>query len=179
VRRAAAALALLLVACGHAAVRDPAPPAAVVPAARPAPVSPVVTELEPFDPAELDEDPTFALGWACPLAVPGATVTVNDTPRGLAMVFTGGDVELLRRRVRELAIYLMMLLDDGDEPAFAARGLPPEDAPVVVTIAAEDVADGARLVVEADDPESAAILRRALRRMVQDMRDTDGCPYDR
>jgi hypothetical protein len=76
-------LSLLLVACGGAS--QPATPSTPAPQAAAAP-------------APTDDDPS------CPVAVPGTSVSVEDTDTGAALVFvTTGDAAELRRRVGSMA----------------------------------------------------------------------------
>jgi hypothetical protein len=54
--------------------------------------------------AETQPQPGPAEDPSCPVAVPGTSVTVEDTPTGAAMVFvTTGDVAELRKRVATMA----------------------------------------------------------------------------
>ncbi|HEY1555636.1 MAG TPA: hypothetical protein VGF94_12450 [Kofleriaceae bacterium] len=70
------AVLLALAACGHAAPGDHAAP-----------------------PPAAHDDP------ACPVAVPGTSVTVEDTPTGGALVFvTTGNVDDLRARAAKFAM---------------------------------------------------------------------------
>jgi hypothetical protein len=55
-------------------------------------------------PASTQVQPSQADDPSCPVAVPGTSVTVEDTPTGAAMVFvTTGDVAELRKRVATMA----------------------------------------------------------------------------
>jgi len=99
--RLALIASFLLAACGGASSSPPAAPSAAE-----APAAPQ------------DDDPS------CPVAVPGTSVTVEDTPTGAAMVFvTTGDVAELRKRVASMVQMhndqhsKMGPLPTGDEPA--------------------------------------------------------------
>lgn len=117
----------------------------------------------------------------CPMRVPGTTVSVSDTERGVAVVFkTTGDVTELRRRVRHMAEMHnrhhaegtmgccqgqgMMGggRDAGTAPEHGGRGLMmgmSHERMVPATAAGEDVEGGARIVLTPKDPSQLAALR--------------------
>jgi hypothetical protein len=131
-------------------------------------------------------------GDACPMQVPGTTVTANDVEGGVALEFkTTGDVAALRQRVQRMQAMhehqagggMMM----GGAPS-AGSGTPPGQgenaAPAPgqaqggrqmggmqrggmmmppATAAVEDIEGGARLVLRPKDPLQLAMLREHTR----------------
>jgi len=111
---------------------------------------------------------------ACPLEVPGTTVTVADTDDGVALVFTtsGGDVADLRQRVQKMAEFHNSHHAPGAaaDPAGKAVG-----KPVPATARAEDVDGGARIVLTPTESSQLEALREHVREHAQKMASGD-CP---
>jgi hypothetical protein len=117
----------------------------------------------------------------CPVAVPGTVVATLDTPEGEALVFTtaSGQVEELRRRVHAVAgmhnSHHPALSGTGTDPT----GMPATDvqhpgAPPAATATAEDVPEGARLVLKASNPGDVDRLRSSVRAHAQRLQ-REGC----
>lgn len=126
----------------------------------------------------------------CPEAVPGATISVADTQRGIAVTLTtseAANVAELRRRVSAMEQMHERHLVRGTEESEAGerpRRMAMHVIPGSATV--EDVRDGARVVFEPEDAGNLDDLRTHVQVMVQMMRergqsaaaagDADECP---
>ena len=107
---------------------------------------------------------------ACPMSIPGTTVSTADVPSGVAVRFTttsGGQVAALRARVRAMASARGS--SGCDCPSMHDSNVP---APAVASV--EDLAGGAALVYRADDPTRVAALRQQINLQFGTMRQ-GGC----
>jgi hypothetical protein len=121
---------LALIACGHPAAHDTT--------AKPAPAA---------------DDPT------CPVAVPGTSVTVEDTDKGAALVFvTTGDVTAVRTHAKALAD---AITKHDQASAFASMLATP------ATADAADADHGARVTLAAQKPDDVSALQSELRMHAQ------------
>jgi hypothetical protein len=104
---------------------------------------------------------TAAAGDAtCPLEVPGTSVSVEDAPDGIALVFvTTGSVD----DVRHHAGTLVEAYNHPPAPASTLAAMLANDA----TAAATDVQGGSRVVFTAPTPEGAPKLQSELRMHAQ------------
>lgn len=103
----------------------------------------------------------------CPLGVPGAQVTVEDTLDGVAMTFTSKDkTDELRARARtSAAMYGPQQAGIGHEGQHGQgghHGLQPMQMPPVYT-STEDVENGARIRLAPVDPNDLGTLRAKAR----------------
>ncbi len=101
---------------------------------------------------------------ACPVAVPGTTVSMTEIEGGGALTFeTQADVEDLRARTRLLAEHYTRMHEEGAVPPGrgmrrgpGAQGVP---APPPSTATVVDVDRGARVELRALDPDDTEALR--------------------
>lgn len=126
-------------------------------------------------------------GEACPMEVPGTTVSAQDVEGGVALAFTTSSpqVDEVRRRVQHMAAMTEGEgIDDtqGKTPAETGEhegmhegmheGAKEETAPlaeVVDSATAENIENGARLTLRTDDPAELAQLRQRAREHAQMM----------
>lgn len=108
----------------------------------------------------------------CPLGVPGADVTVEDTPQGVALTFTTSaeKTDVLRVRGRHAAnMYGPRKAGEGHEGKHASgahHGLMPMQMPPAYALA-EDVENGVRIrLFPVDDADVGALRARARERAV-------------
>jgi hypothetical protein len=116
--------------------------------------------------------PTLTQGEAprgCPLGVPGATVTAEDTADGIALTFTSSKdrVDEMRARARESAAQhgpgeRLGLGHDGRHGHGGEHGLQTFQAPPSRSVA-EDTENGARIRFVPADPADTDALRAKLR----------------
>lgn len=104
----------------------------------------------------------------CPMEVPGATVTVDETEAGAALTFTTtGDIDELRRRARGMAEMHGRM---GEMHGGMMSGMGS------ATVSVEDIDGGARLEFATSDPGQRAAMREHLRQMAQSMGASGTCP---
>lgn len=133
---------------------------------------------------------------ACPMAVPGTTLSAADTADGEAVTFTTTPegVADLRSRVHAMAeMHNRHHQGAGPDPSPGGMqqggmmggghmgpsgGMHASMMPPPSRAAVEDVAGGARLVVTPDDPAQLERLRTSLRERTRHMQDTGACGMD-
>lgn len=100
----------------------------------------------------------------CPMQIPGTTVASIDVDLGVALAFTtsSGDVGELRSRVARMA--------EMHNHRHAAGGMMP-----AATATAEDIADGARMILRPNDPAQLDALREHARMHAERMSHGE-CP---
>lgn len=111
--------------------------------------------------------PAWSQRTPCPHMTADTTITTEDTDDGVVLELRteSGDVDALRAHARHLAA---MHQDGGGR----MRGLPPMPA---ATIEVEDLDDGARLTLRAEDPDDVDALREHARAHAARMASGD-CP---
>ena len=108
----------------------------------------------------------------CPMAIPGATISVDDTIDGIAIAFstTSGDVAELRRRVESIAKMHSDSSSGGMMPGNMKAG-----KMIPFTLKYEATSDGARLLLTPKDPEQLLEFRTQIRTHVEHMQKAE-CP---
>jgi hypothetical protein len=116
----------------------------------------VVACSSPAKPVTAPPPPATSGDATCPLEVPGTSVTVEDAPSGVSLVFvTTGAVDQVRARAKTLA-------DAYNGHAAAAGSLAQMIAPSA-NAATADVDGGSRVTFTAAKPDDAAALQSELR----------------
>src|SRR5262245_13165270 len=97
----------------------------------------------------------------CPMQVPGAEVSIQDTNDGIALTITtsSGDVAELRRRVESMA---KMHSNDG----MYGNMMP-------FSVTSEEIQNGARLTLKPKDPAKLAEFRSTVRQHAEQMKKHD------
>ncbi len=153
------------------------------------------TERAPLPPSEPSAQPSAVQKETtpdldCPLALPGAQVTSEVTPDGVALVFTvnSGDPGELRARVRRMADNHneREVVPTGDAATAGgdtgmtsndgARGVDMHGGATQVAsrAAVEDTSSGARVVFTPSDPAQVGVLREQIRLHGEELAST-GC----
>lgn len=120
--------------------------------------------------AAANDPPPMPMGGMCPMMSPDTKVSAVDTADGVAMTFTtSGDPAGLRARARAMADMHNRMHAGSGSAGPGMRAMVPSQA------TAEDIPNGARIVLRPNDPSQLATLRAQARDRATRMQ-SGNCP---